>query len=189
MSLTAIHTELMELYHELLDMLANCDRTKELEPPPKCDRENIPDGYWMDSSCKLHRITRITGHINLGGIAMGAGEHQAIVEGGGGIGASSSRSLALSRDRHLAALSKKYSLALEKCNRARQYAESQGSQVLQDGSIVPAAGRKGVQIPCPEADALRKQIAEYLQRTYGNVGPGFTGQGGQFGGGGASAGF
>ena len=69
MSLTAIHLELMEMYQHLLDMLANCGKSKEPKPPPECDRSNIPEGYWMDSSCKLHRSTKFWGHIDLGDIA------------------------------------------------------------------------------------------------------------------------
>lgn len=41
---------------ELRAMLAECRKKKDTEMP-KCDRSNIPEGFWMDSRCQLHEIT------------------------------------------------------------------------------------------------------------------------------------
>lgn len=148
--------------------------------------EDKPEGQWWDWIDSLGRkriFTHIVGNEQLGGIAASAAERQAFVEGGGGVDYGFGKAKAIVRDKQLAALNAKYSKALERCARARQSAEAQGSKTLSDGSVVAAPGRKGVTGSCPEAAALAKQIQDYMARVYGDFGPGIGRSGGGGGGG------
>ena len=137
---------------------------------------------WIDSLGRKRINTRIAKHVKLGAIALSAAEHQAVVEGGGGI--DSGRGKKIQKDKTLARLNEAYMRELAKCTSARQSAEAQRSKTLSDGSVVAQQGRKGVSIPCPRAAALAETISRYMAQTYGDFGPGFGPKGSNSGGGG-----
>jgi hypothetical protein len=75
---------LLDLEAQLNEALNHCGKTK-MPQPKACDRSNIPEGFWMDSSCRLRPVTRFFGHINLGAIASNVPRVQ--VDPGSGLAA------------------------------------------------------------------------------------------------------
>lgn len=181
MSLKAIHAELEELHQQLLDMLANCGKSKKPKPPPECDRENIPDGYWMDSSCKLHRITRIFDHINLEAIASNVPRVE--VTPGNGAGIARGGNGPKVKPKNVDALTWAYQLATWACQEKTvrknvAYYRCLAVKGNTDATCKPLFNP----VSCPEVEKLRDQL---VARDAAK----FEGQGGQFGGGGASGNF
>lgn len=191
MSVSLIVAGLTELEAHLLDMLANCNRAKEPQPPPECDRSNIPDGYWMDSSCKLRPIQRIWGHIQLD--ALASNEPRVQVDPGGGLASDKQRNLGpKKKPKNVHPLVWKLNLALWDCQEKRARANGAFFRcVLKDGGSEESCRSLYVQVSCPDVEELYKQVSEMLAAKEGSSSssPGFSGQGGQFGGGGASGGF
>ncbi len=78
MTLRTVLSEFIAYEAELQAMLDAC-RNKKKPEAPECDRSNIPDGFWMDSRCELHRITAGGGFTWL--LPSQQMENQAGVEG------------------------------------------------------------------------------------------------------------
>lgn len=80
--MTTIHENLEDVKAQLLEMLNRCRKA----PKPKaasCDRSNIPEGYWMDSRCRLRKKGNFSGGVvDLGSIGVG-GAQVAVTPGGG----------------------------------------------------------------------------------------------------------
>lgn len=153
---------------------------KETEEDPDAE---APEGFWRDSSGRLHRITKIGGNVNLGGIASNEGERQARVDPGEANASMSKDALALKADKQFKLLQDDYFKELSKCAQALREAGSAGTRRLDDGSIA-SVRRKGVQMPCPGADRARKALDAYLRNAYGRVGAGSGSNSGGGGGGG-----
>jgi uncharacterized membrane protein YgcG len=191
MSLTAIHGELEELKQHLRDLLADCGKSKEPKPPPVCDRSNIPDGYWMDSSCKLHQSTRFFGHIELGPIASNVERVQ--VDPGGGLAPKSAREKGpKKKPKNVHPLVWKLTLAVWDCQtkRVRANAAYYRCRAKNEGGTAESCRGLYVQVSCPEVEELSRQVAQMnAAASASGQSDGFSGQGGQFGGGGASGSF
>jgi uncharacterized membrane protein YgcG len=191
MSLKAIHLELVELQQDLLDMLANCHDSKKPTAPPVCDRSNIPDGYWMDSSCKLHRSTRFWGHINLGAIASNV--ERVDTDPGGGLAPKSAREKGpKKKPKNVHPLVWKLTLAVWACQQKTVKANGAYYRCMasENGTKESCKGLY-VQVSCPDVAELTKQVSEMIaaKENASSSSPGFSGLGGQFGGGGASGSF
>ena len=190
MSVSLIVAGLTELEAHLLDMLANCNRAKEPQPPPECDRSNIPDGYWMDSSCKLHRITRALDPIQLGAIASNVPRVE--VSPGGGLASDKMRnSPPKKKPKNVHPLVWKLTLAVWACQTktARANEAYFRCRAHKEGTEESCRGLY-VQVSCPDVEELSRQVAQMnAAATASGQSGGFSGQGGQFGGGGASGGF
>lgn len=191
MSVSLIVAGLTELEAHLLDMLANCNRAKEPQPPPVCDRSNIPDGYWMDSSCKLHQSTRFFGHIELGPIASNVERVQ--VDPGGGLAPKSAREKGpKKKPKNVHPLVWKLTLAVWDCQTKRVRANAAYySCMAHKGGTKESCRGLYVQVSCPDVEELNKQVSAMLAENAdsSSSSSGFSGQGGQFGGGGASGSF
>lgn len=190
MSVSLIVAGLTELEAHLLDMLANCNRAKEPQPPPECDRTNIPDGYWMDSSCKLRPITRIWGHIQLD--ALASNEPRVQVDPGGGLASDKMRnSPPKKKPKNVHPLVWKLTLAVWACQTKRARANEAYFRCMakKEGTQESCRGLY-VQVSCPDVEELTRQVAQMnAAATASGKSGGFSGQGGQFGGGGASGSF
>ncbi len=190
MSLTAIHGELEELKQHLRDLLANCGKSKEPQPPPECDRTNIPDGYWMDSSCKLHRISRALDPIQLGAIASNVQRVQ--VDPGGGLASEKMRnSPPKKKPKNVHPLVWKLTLAVWACQTKRVRANDAyyRCRARKEGTEASCRGLY-VEVSCPDVEELLRQVQQMnAAAAASSQSDGFSGQGGQFGGGGASGSF
>lgn len=189
MSLSAIHVELEEMKQHLRDLLSGCEKSKEPKPPPVCDRSNIPEGFWMDSSCKLHRITRIFGHIQLGAVASNV-QRVAVDPGGGLASKKMMDSPPKKRPKGVHPLVWKLTLATWACEEKRVRAnEAYFRCRAREGATPETCRGLYVSVPCPDVEELRRQVAELGASAKITESDGFTGAGGQFGGGGASGSF
>lgn len=146
--------------------------------------ENKPWWDWVDSLGRKRVTTRIFGRQNLGAIAAGDQSRLAAVEPGEANASLSKKALRMKADPHMAALQDRYAREFAKCAEDRQRATANGSVTLEDGSVAPAEGKKGVSIPCPKANAALKELEAYMASTYGDFGPSAKSNSGGGGGGG-----
>ncbi len=177
------------MYQHLLDMLANCGKSKEPKPPPECDRSNIPEGYWMDSSCKLHRSTKFWGHIDLGAIASNVPRVE-VTLGGSQRGPESDFRGAppKKKPKNVDALTWAYQLATWACQEKQVRANQSYYRCLAtEGQTRASCKSLYVSVSCPDVKRLQDLIR--ARNSNKPSGPGFNGGGGQFGGGGASGSF
>lgn len=182
MSMTAIHVELMELHQQLLGMLADCERSKEPEPLPKCDRSKIPAGYWMDSSCRLHRITKVAGRIQLGGVASNEQRVQ-VDPGEGALGYKKKSAAPRKKPENVDPLVWKLQLATWDCQDKTVRANEAYFRCLATKGMSPKSCRYlYTPVSCPDVEKYQDMLNAVRKDT-------FEGQGGQFGGGGASGSF
>lgn len=193
MTISAVHGALEEVKQQLREALEACEATKKPEAPPVCDRSNIPDGYWMDSSCKLHRSTRFFGHVNLGAIASNV--PRVGVDPGGGLAPRQARETGpKKKPKNVDPLIWKLQLAIWECRTKQTRINAPYYRCLaKENGTQKSCKSLWVEVECPDVAALQQQIDE-RSKARGESQPsgndnGFLGRGGGFGGGGASGTF
>lgn len=177
MSMAAVLSGLIAYEAELRDMLARCREKKEPKAP-ECDWNSVPEGFWMDSQCRLHEITVITRSAPL--FPSEQMENQARVEGSvRGINPNFDKAQPKppkkpnTGDRTLDVLSFAYIMATYRCKlRNAKANEAYYRCRARRGSTAASCRSLFVSMECPEAEAAREALDAYVKTKAGRSGGG-----------------
>lgn len=168
MTLRSVLSEFLAYEAELQAMLDACRKKTKVEAPV-CDRSNIPPGYWMDSKCRLQRISNVP-FVWL--LPSSQAENQAGVYGSHhGLGKSDNKTrggpgpypkLKQMADPQMALLIYKLALATYRCNQEKAKRNEAYFRCLgRKGSDKKSCESYWVQVDCPDVKYAQMALNAY----------------------------